>query len=102
MHSLLESWKYIRDKDVWGEEVDRFMRESEGLKVLVSHVNARLRACPMEEVLNSNVHRIILPVNSQSLSLTIPVLTSVHNGLMNGVTMVAEMKPTVPAAWAPA
>lgn len=40
----------------------------------------------MEEDLNSQVHRIIFPVdNSQSLSSATLVLTPVPNGLMNGV-----------------
>lgn len=40
----------------------------------------------MEEDLNSQVHRIILPVdNSQCLSSATLVLTPVPNGLMSGV-----------------
>lgn len=40
----------------------------------------------MEEDLNSQVHRIILPIdNSQSLSSATLVLTPLPNGLMNGV-----------------
>lgn len=63
------------------------------MKIFISHVNAHQRALTMKEALNSQVYKIILPVdNSQSLSSASLVFTPVHNGLVIGVTMVARRK----------
>lgn len=63
------------------------------MKIFISHVNAHQRAFTMKEALNSQLYKIILPIdNSQSLSSASLVLAPVHNGLMIGVTMVARRK----------